>query len=188
VSQTSTQAVRGGSVIGQSPGSAKLMMTLGLEVSLLDRFRFPTGNNLLIVMSLTVHRACTYKADGQGMGEFTPYTSGLFTVRIYGKLCYGSGGYCVEFRPGGADHSITSELNWGINIRWSQSGFRNYGTFSSLKVDHCFSFFLPTIAPNGLKLAIGRPDRRHHLPTQNCVHPGLIALAAGFEPCQYISV
>jgi len=113
VSQTSTQAVRGGSVIGQSPGSTKLMMTLGLEVSLLDRFRFPTGNNLLIVMSLTVHRACTYKADGQGMGEFTPYTSGLFTVRIYGKLCYGSGGYCVEFRPGGADHSITSELNWG---------------------------------------------------------------------------
>jgi len=51
-----------------------------------------------------IARKCTYKADDDGRGEFTPHR-GLFTVRIHGKLCHTNGTYCVDFRPGGADGS-----------------------------------------------------------------------------------
>jgi len=46
-----------------------------------------------------IARACTYWEEK----KFKPHATGIFTVRIYGKLCDNSGGSCVEFRPGGAD-------------------------------------------------------------------------------------
>jgi len=49
-----------------------------------------------------VARACTYKGDGQGRGEFTPYDTGWFTVRLYGTICDTSTTpSCTSFRPGG---------------------------------------------------------------------------------------
>jgi len=49
-----------------------------------------------------VARACTYKNDGQGRGEFKPYDTGWFTVRLYGTICDTTDeNGCTSFRPSG---------------------------------------------------------------------------------------
>jgi len=48
-----------------------------------------------------IARACTYKDQHQGRGEFTSHKTGWFTVRLYGTICDTDASGCTSFTPSG---------------------------------------------------------------------------------------
>jgi len=60
---------------------------------------FHIASHRVYYPSERIARACTYKDQGQGRGEFTSHKTGLFTVRLYGTICDTDANECTSFRP-----------------------------------------------------------------------------------------